>query len=239
MFETLFGLELPLAVRFFLAFLISLGLFGAAAWAVLRFCMRRLEGANPRARLAVVDRASVDESRQLILLRRDNVEYLLMIGGPTDVVVEATIVRAAPPAAGPLPRAIPLAESGSWLPQPEAPCPRSRMEPVLDEPAIATSPPQLTEPAPRPVPESLVPLAEEIAAEPVPLRNHAGSTAQAHPVETRAPSVRLATETGAADQALAELAHRLDVLLLKPNAAPEPVSATAKLRACPVLRSTA
>ncbi len=36
MFETLFGAEMPLAVRFFLAFLIVLGLIGAAAWAVWR-----------------------------------------------------------------------------------------------------------------------------------------------------------------------------------------------------------
>ncbi len=36
MFETLFGAEMPLAVRFFLAFLIVLGLIGAAAWGVWR-----------------------------------------------------------------------------------------------------------------------------------------------------------------------------------------------------------
>ena len=33
MFESLFGAEMPLAVRFFIAFLIVLGLIGAAAWA--------------------------------------------------------------------------------------------------------------------------------------------------------------------------------------------------------------
>jgi hypothetical protein len=32
----------------------------------------------------------------LILVRRDNIEHLVLIGGPTDVVVEANIVRAAP-----------------------------------------------------------------------------------------------------------------------------------------------
>jgi flagellar protein FliO/FliZ len=111
MFETLFGL----AARFVLAFLISLGLILATAWVVLRFGKRRSESANTRARLAIVDRASVDESRQLILLRRDNDEHLLMIGGRTNVVVEANIVRAArevmqapdPAAAEPLRRAIP------------------------------------------------------------------------------------------------------------------------------------
>ena len=32
MFEALFGAEMPLAIRFFIAFLISLGLIGATAW---------------------------------------------------------------------------------------------------------------------------------------------------------------------------------------------------------------
>jgi hypothetical protein len=44
--------------------------------------------------LAVVDAAKMDGRRHLILIRRDNVEHLLMIGGPTDVVVEPNIVRA-------------------------------------------------------------------------------------------------------------------------------------------------
>ena len=126
MFDTLFGAEMPLAVRFFLAFLIVLGLIGVTAWAVRRFGAGRLGGASARGRqprLAVIDYASVDGRRRLILVRRDNVEHLLMIGGPTDVVVEPNIVRAvaAPrdlgsrPAAGieALPRAIPLPENGN------------------------------------------------------------------------------------------------------------------------------
>lgn len=34
MFETLFGADVPLAVRFFIAFLVVLGLIGGTAWAV-------------------------------------------------------------------------------------------------------------------------------------------------------------------------------------------------------------
>ncbi len=97
MFESLFGAEMPLAIRFFLAFLIVLGLIGATAWPVRRFGSGRLGGAGTRGRqprLAVIDAASVDGRRRLILIRRDNVEHLLMIGGPTDVVVEPNIVRA-------------------------------------------------------------------------------------------------------------------------------------------------
>src|SRR5580698_9240217 len=97
MFETLFGAEMPLAVRFFLAFLIVLGLIGATAWAVRRFGTGRLGGSSARGRqprLAVIEYASVDARRRLILVRRDNVEHLVMIGGPTDVVVEPNILRA-------------------------------------------------------------------------------------------------------------------------------------------------
>ena len=132
MFETLFGAEMPLAVRFFVAFLIMLGLIGGIAWAVRRFGTGRL-GATTRGRqprLAVIDYATVDGRRRLILVRRDNVEHLLMIGGPSDIVVEPNIVRAvaAPRDLGrasagveALPRAIPLPEGGGlWPLQPES-----------------------------------------------------------------------------------------------------------------------
>jgi hypothetical protein len=184
MFDTLFGAEMPLAVRFFLAFLIVLGLIGATAWAVRRFGAGRL-GASSRGRqprLAVVDYASVDGRRRLILVRRDNVEHLLMIGGPSDVVVEPNIVRAvaaprdvagARPAAGidALPRAIPLPENGtngSWPLQPEPAAgtrPAPRIEPLPDELPPRLFPP-LPEPAPRPQRDTLAALADELSTRP-------------------------------------------------------------------------
>ena len=97
MFESLFGAEMPLAARFFIAFLVVLALIGLTAWLVRRFGSNRL-GGNARGRqprLAVIDAAAVDGRRRLVLIRRDNVEHLLMIGGPTDVVVEPNIVRGA------------------------------------------------------------------------------------------------------------------------------------------------
>ena len=97
MFETLFGTEMPLAARFFIAFLVVLALIGLTAWLVRRFGANRLGGAarGRQPRLAVIDAATIDGRRRLVLIRRDNVEHLLMIGGPTDVVVEPNIVRAA------------------------------------------------------------------------------------------------------------------------------------------------
>jgi flagellar protein FliO/FliZ len=130
MFETWSGMPLP--VQFLLSFLIILGVIGAIWWTVRRFGSGRL-GASTRGRqprLAVIDYASVDNRRRLILVRRDNIEHLLMIGGPTDVVVEPNIVRAvsaarevgrAPAGIEAITRAIPLPETGgSWPLQPEA-----------------------------------------------------------------------------------------------------------------------
>ena len=44
-------------------------------------------------RLAIVDSLAIDNKRRLVLVRRDNVEHLVLIGGPSDVVVEPSIVR--------------------------------------------------------------------------------------------------------------------------------------------------
>src|SRR4051812_7412557 len=87
------------ALTFFFAFVAVLALIGVAAWLVRRFGTNR-SGANTNRgrmpRLAVIDAAAVDGRRRLVLVRRDNIEHLLMIGGPTDIVVEANIVRAMP-----------------------------------------------------------------------------------------------------------------------------------------------
>ncbi len=257
MFESLFGAGMPLAVRFFLAFLIVLGLIGATAWAVRRFGTGRLGGAGVRGRqprLAVIDHASVDGRRRLILVRRDNVEHLLMIGGPTDIVVEPNIVRAVaapremtvprPPAAvETLPRAIPLPEnggSGSWPLQPEptgaAGGPRApRIEPSPEQPAAWPLQAQAETPT-RAQRDTLAALADELSVRPVAPRSRPPATTRPHPLEQRPeprveprleprPEVRMPTvqpeaaePAAAADQSLAEMAHRLEAALRKPSA---------------------
>ena len=42
-------------------------------------------------RLAVMEQAYVDRTRRLVLIRRDDVEHLIMTGGPVDVVIETGI----------------------------------------------------------------------------------------------------------------------------------------------------
>src|SRR3954467_11328277 len=113
------------ALTFFFAFVAVLALIGVAAWLVRRFAGNRI-GANPNRgrmpRLAVIDAAAVDGRRRLVLVRRDNIEHLLMIGGPTDIVVEPNIVRAIPgrdqmpprAASDSQARSAPLSDSGGW-----------------------------------------------------------------------------------------------------------------------------
>ena len=50
-----------------------------------------LFGPKPDKRLDVVDQANIDGRRRLVLVRRDNVEHLIMTGGPVDVVIETGI----------------------------------------------------------------------------------------------------------------------------------------------------
>jgi hypothetical protein len=117
----------------------------------------------------------VDGRRKLVLVRRDNVEHLLMIGGPSDVVIEPNIVRAAAasrempaprplPASDTLPRALPLGEGNMWPLQPE---PMSRAEPPLQRPEPQRPAVPVAEQAPpRPPRESDLPPPPQ----PVPVR---------------------------------------------------------------------
>ena len=66
--------------------------------------------ARPEPRLGVMEQASVDNKRKLVLIRRDDVEHLIMTGGPVDVVIETGIP------AGRLPD---LAPEAALPPEPE------------------------------------------------------------------------------------------------------------------------
>jgi len=254
MFDTLFGAEMPLAVRFFLAFVIVLGLIGATAWAVRRFGAGRLGSATRgrQPRLAVVDYASVDGRRRLILVRRDNVEHLMMIGGPTDVVVEPNIVRAtsaprdmpgARPTAGidALPRAIPLPENGNGSAWPLAPestvgiRPSLRLDPLPDE--LPAQPFRPLEPPPRPKRDTLAALADELSTSPTaaPLRKPVEPMRQETRQETRQemrkpitppapPAPAAPAADTAADQSLADMAQRLEAALRKPGETTAPAT---------------
>ncbi|WP_291851841.1 flagellar biosynthetic protein FliO [Bradyrhizobium sp.] len=149
-------------LTFLFAFIAVLGLIGVAAWLVRRFANNRLGPNTNRGRmprLAVIDAAAVDGRRRLVLVRRDNVEHLLMIGGPTDIVVESSIVRATsgrdqvPRAATPgeqPPRIAPLPDVG-WGGEP------ARTEPRTAEAFDLPAEPQMPEPPPRPASRPVFP----------------------------------------------------------------------------------
>jgi len=236
MFETLFGSEMPLAARFFIAFLIVLALIGLTAWLVRRFGANRLgtaaRGRQPR--LAVIDAATVDGRRRLVLIRRDNIEHLLMIGGPTDLVVEPNIVRAvAAREVAREPARVSLAEpavaarqaatmENGWplQPAPElatAPAPRPYRSTATEEPWL---PP---EPGARPRPaDNFTGLAAELSS-----RLGAGDHAPS-PIARNEGAPRIATpavEPAAtqADHNLAEMAQQLEAALRRaPAPAPIP-----------------
>ncbi len=71
-----------------LAFLVLFAIFKGFSGTGIRSSRR-----TRQARLAVMDAAIVDSRRRLVLVRRDDIEHLILIGGPTDVVVEQNIVR--------------------------------------------------------------------------------------------------------------------------------------------------
>jgi hypothetical protein len=48
-------------------------------------------GPPPEPRLSVSEQANIDGRRKLLLIRRDDVEHLIMTGGPVDMVIETNI----------------------------------------------------------------------------------------------------------------------------------------------------
>lgn len=57
---------------------------------------------RPEPRLSVVEQANIDGKRKLLLVRRDDVEHLIMTGGPVDVVLETGIGEKRSPAVEPV-----------------------------------------------------------------------------------------------------------------------------------------
>ena len=85
-FDTLI---LAVAAGLFVVALIAL-----TAWAFKTFFPGGRNGQSftrREKRLGVVETASIDQKRKLLLVRRDDVEHLIMIGGPVDMVVETGI----------------------------------------------------------------------------------------------------------------------------------------------------
>jgi flagellar protein FliO/FliZ len=95
----MFGDDMSLAMRLILALVVVLALIGFAVLLLKRFGMVKIGGMSlhgRQPRLAVMDIAHLDSRRKLVIVRRDAIEHLVMIGGPNDVVIEQGIVRGQP-----------------------------------------------------------------------------------------------------------------------------------------------
>jgi len=131
-----------------LAFIAVLALLVLAYWLIRQFGSGRRIGIGPhrrQRRIGIVETAALDTHRRVTLIRRDNVEHLLLVGGGADVVIEPRIVRAAQPlqegARGDLAEAVQTPQAPMRSPKP----PRAgRTEPDLppDPPARRPRPVQ-------------------------------------------------------------------------------------------------
>jgi flagellar protein FliO/FliZ len=95
--------------RFLLALVFVLALIGVCAWLARRFGLgnrlanNKLGGRSRTPRLGIVEIQSLDARRKLVLVRRDDVEHLLVLGPTGETVVETNIRggHTAPPALTP------------------------------------------------------------------------------------------------------------------------------------------
>ncbi|GLR56377.1 histidine kinase [Rhizobium indigoferae] len=124
-------------------------------------------GRNRQPRLQVLDAAAVDARRRLVLVRRDDVEHLIMIGGPSDIVIESRILPAAAEQPDSASRPQPVEQRPISVARPETPPvspPRppvaARVEPAA-EPTFSA--PVSPEPRPRPEPSAQPPAPPAVA----------------------------------------------------------------------------
>lgn len=95
-------MDLTAYLKFVAALAFVLGLIAALAWIIRRFGPRGMAAQHGKRgrRLAIVEVAPLDARRRLVLVRRDGVEHLLLLGATHDLVVESGVPggSAAPPA---------------------------------------------------------------------------------------------------------------------------------------------
>jgi hypothetical protein len=139
-------------------------------------------GRNRKTRLAVMDATALDNERRLVLVRRDDIEHLLLIGGKSDIVVERDIRigqqrRPATPAEParepqvaqpPAPQPAPPVAPPRRAPEPPRAAPPAPINRIPAQPA--PRPPEMLplRPAARPEPARLAPAPQPIAPRPEP-----------------------------------------------------------------------
>jgi flagellar protein FliO/FliZ len=101
--ESIFGEFGAVVAQFIVTLIVILLLVAAIYWLFQRFLGGSLitprRGRNPR--LAIIDALPIDHRRKLVLIRRDNIEHLILVGGAADLVVESSMIRGTQPGARP------------------------------------------------------------------------------------------------------------------------------------------
>jgi flagellar biogenesis protein FliO len=159
MLEPIFGETGAIIAQFVITLIVVLLLIAVVVWLVRRYSggafMAGGRGRLPR--LAIVDAMAVDGRRRLVLVRRDNVEHLLLIGGPSDIVVEPTIMRTRTAAA--------RTPQQAGVAVPSGPAPARGPIPSAAQPPARPAPPAPPAPSAAPQPAA-PPMQAEAAAAP-------------------------------------------------------------------------
>ncbi|MBS7546078.1 flagellar biosynthetic protein FliO [Ancylobacter oerskovii] len=208
---------------------------------------RRHHGGAGGHRLAVLDQVPIDETRRLVLIQRDDVQHLVILGGGSDFLVEAgigraparqavpaepiaerapAVAKATPRAAAPVRDAAPAPAPAAAPAAPAVPVTPATIvpKPVAAAPAVAAAavappppPPRSAEPPAAPVP---VFDATETEAETAPAAD-ARPTSPSLAEEPRTPGTgRVAVKL---DPHFAGMVDQLEATLRRP-AAPEPAA---------------
>jgi flagellar protein FliO/FliZ len=78
--------------RFVLALVLVLALIFAVAWIAKRLGLGgRMATARGKRRLSIEEVLSLDAKRRLVLVKRDGIEHLVLLGIGSDVVIETGI----------------------------------------------------------------------------------------------------------------------------------------------------
>jgi flagellar protein FliO/FliZ len=79
--------------KFFFALLFVLGLIGGFALLAKKFGMgnRGPIRRSKNNRLSIIESMQLDAKRRIILIQRDNKEYMLLVGGVTELVIDDNI----------------------------------------------------------------------------------------------------------------------------------------------------
>jgi hypothetical protein len=160
----LLGPEAGRGVTIIVALALIAVLIVGLVWVLRRLMMPQAVSSKAlNGRISVVGAVPVDTQRRLVLLKRDGIEHLVMIGGPNDVVIESGIGRpqAAPAAVrgyppGPPPQPVPpgpapVARAPEPPPMPAAPVPPAPAPVAMSTPTRTAPPPVPASPRRMPV----------------------------------------------------------------------------------------